>query len=127
MPQYYFHLASPDGFSRDELGSDFPDVETAYLGACEAALEISVEMLRERHDPSRHRFEISNDEGTLLFDLPFAEVLRPVARPEPPDRLIASLQHHHERVRQTRSELRSQFEQTQSLLRSTLALLATRI
>ena len=124
MPHYYFHLASPDDFSRDEIGSDFPDIESAYLGACQAALDMSVEMLRQRRDPSRQRFEISNDEGASLFDLPFSEVLQPNAHSEPPDKLIRSLQRHHDRAQQTRFELRDEFEQTRSLLRSTRALLA---
>lgn len=90
MPQFYFHLASPDGVSPDEVGSSFPDIEAAYLGACEAALEMSVDMLRRRHDPSRHRFEITNGDGEALFDIPFAEVLRPAARPGPPTKRSAT-------------------------------------
>ena len=124
MPQYYFHLTSPDGFSRDEIGSEFADVESAYLGACQAALEMSVEMLRERRDPSRHRFEISNQDGALLFDLPFSEVLRPAARPESTGRLVQNLQRQHERALERRSALRDEVEHTVSLIRSTRALLA---
>lgn len=92
MPHYYFHLTSPDGRSHDEIGSEFPDIESAYLGACEAALDMSVEMLRDRHDPSQLRFEISNGDSELLFDLPFSEVLRPSGRRDAPDKLLPSLQ-----------------------------------
>ena len=77
MPRYYFHLVSPEGVSADDMGSEFSDVEAAFLNAHEAAFEMSVEMLRERHDPSRHRFEIRDAAGQMLFDLPFSEVMRP--------------------------------------------------
>jgi Domain of unknown function (DUF6894) len=127
MPHYYFHLGSPDGFSPDEIGSDFADVESAYLGACEAALEMSVEMLQQRRDPSRHGFEITNGDGAVLFDLAFSEVLRPAPRPEPPKRLLRSLQHRHRRAQRTGFEIRNQFAQTRSLLSRTRALLASPI
>lgn len=127
MPHYYFHLGSPQGVSRDEIGSDFADVEAAYLGACEAALEMSVDMLRQRRDPSRHGFEITNEDGALLFDLAFSEVLRPAPKPEPPSKLVRSLQHRHERAQRTGLELKHQLEHTRSLLSATQALLATPI
>ena len=124
MPHYYFHLAAPDSFNADEIGSEFPDIELAYLGACQAALEMSVEMLRRRDDPSRHRFEITNHDGALLFDLPFYEVLRPAAKVKRQDELVRRVAHFAEHVRQTRSELKNEFEQAASLIRSTRQLLA---
>ena len=77
MPRYYFHLLSPEEDSVDDVGNVFPNAEAAYLGAYEAALDISFEMLRARQDPSRHHFDVRADDGKLLFDLPFADVLRP--------------------------------------------------
>jgi hypothetical protein len=38
-------------------------------------------VLRQRIDPWRHRFEISNDHGARVFDLPLSKVLQPAAGP----------------------------------------------
>jgi hypothetical protein len=124
MSHFYFDLVSPSDLSRDEIGTDFPDSEAAYLNAFEAALDISVEMLRARDDPSQHRFVIRNDKDELLFDLPFAEVLRPAERVRPATEVYASLLRHHDRTQKVRSELRAQLTQACSLLQSTRALLA---
>jgi len=124
MPHYYFHLASPDGFSPDEIGSEFADIEAAYLGACQAALEMSIEKLRERGDPSQDRFEISNEDGALLFDLPFSEILRTSARSASPDRVMTNLRHNYQRMQHANTELQGECEQAISLVRSARALLA---
>ena len=81
MSQFYFDLHTPTGPEPDETGSPFESLEAAYLDACQAALEISVELLRKREDPSRYRFEIRAADKRLLLDLPFKEVLNPRPRP----------------------------------------------
>lgn len=124
MPRYYFHVVSTEGVSADEMGSEFPNVEAAFLSAHEAAFEMSVEMLRERHDPSGYRFEIRDARGELLFDLPFSEVMRPASRPVlPTAALLAQLRRHQERATKARAELKAEYEQARSLLKSTTTLL----
>ena len=81
MPRYYFNLLSPEEDSVDDVGNVFPNAEAAYFGAYEAALDISFEMLRAGQDPSQHRFDVRGDDGRFLFDLPFADVLRPTGTP----------------------------------------------
>ena len=81
MTQFHFHLSTPDGFERDDFGCEFESLEHAYMDTWTAALEISVEMLWRREDPSRFRFEITDGEGLLLMELPFVEVLKPGAAP----------------------------------------------
>ena len=78
--RFFFALTGAGEPSRDEIGADFDSLDEAYLEACRAALEISFEMLRERNDPSSLKFEITDGQGVLLTDLPFAEVLRPGER-----------------------------------------------
>lgn len=80
MPLYFFHLISPEERCPDETGCELPNVERAYLEVYQAALDISFEMLRSRRDPSALRFEVVNEDGEVLFDLPFVEALHP-ARP----------------------------------------------
>lgn len=77
MPNFFFHLASPAGLERDDLGLAFEGVEAAYLDGCRAALEISMDMLRRRQDPSLYSFEIHDDLGRLVIEIPFHEVLQP--------------------------------------------------
>jgi hypothetical protein len=84
MPLYYFHLVSPTERCADDLGNHLPNVEQAYLEVYQAALDISFEMLRLRRDPSHLSFEVTNENGELLFDLPFSEALHPRASSAPP-------------------------------------------
>ena len=83
MPLYFFDLASPGVLEIDEIGSDFADIHDAYLDACRAVLEISVEMVRARLDPTRHRIEIRDERGRALIDIPFTEMLRTPIPPPP--------------------------------------------
>ena len=124
MPQYFFHLRSPEGRSHDDIGVELSDTETAYLEAHRAALDISMEMLREHRDPSRHRFEITDADGQLMFDLPFTEVMRPSRPLGPAGRIHANLRLRQQRTAKIVSELRGEFDHTRSLLAETRALLA---
>jgi hypothetical protein len=126
MARYFFHLIAADETSKDELGIELPNAEAAYLQACETALELSFEMLRERRDPSRHAFEVTDAEGRVLFDIPFAEVTHPAQRMLPFGEIHASIARHQERATRAVSELKTNVTRAQSLLTSTRALL-TRI
>ena len=126
MAQYFFNLHCPKGSSNDELGTELPDAEAAYLEACDTALEMSFEMLRERQDPSRHAFEVTDAEGRVIFEIPFAEVTRPAARTLPFAEVHSSIKRHQKRATTTIAELKRNFRRTQSLLADTKKLLATR-
>jgi hypothetical protein len=75
MPRYYFHLASRDGYERDEVGSDLPDVHEAYLEAFETAQQLSVDLIRQNARPAHYRFEICDDRNRVVMELPFGEIL----------------------------------------------------
>ena len=126
MARYWFHLASASGVDLDEIGSDFDTLEAAYLDGCRAVVDISAEMLRERRDPSQHRFEIRDVLGRLVLELPWDEVLRPGRRRPPPP---ASTPLHEElaarvaRSRELRSELRATFAWTRATLATAQATL----
>jgi hypothetical protein len=123
MPRYFFHLVAPDGRSEDEIGSEFPGVEAAYLAAYQAALEIGIEMLRERHDPAQHHFEIADADGQALMDLPFAEAMQPSRGPMPHAEVHARLAQQRERTSKVLDEIKDAFARTRSLLKETRALL----
>jgi hypothetical protein len=124
MPRYFFHLSAPGSYSADDLGVEFSGVEEAYLGAYQAALDMGIEMLRQRIDPAPHSFEIADQSGQLLFELPFAEVMRPSAKPPAPGSIGASIAQRHERTMHAAADLKAAILRNRELLRNTRALLA---
>jgi hypothetical protein len=76
MPRFFFNVRGPcRSLSRDELGLDFPDVETAYLEAFHAAQDLGGEFAARGQNPRDYAIEIVNVSNELVFDLPFLEVL----------------------------------------------------
>jgi hypothetical protein len=123
MPRFFFHLVSPGNYSVDEVGGEFCDVETAYLDAWQAALEMSFEMLKSRTDPSRHQFEIVDEEGRFLLEIPFSDVVRPAGRPLHNDGLHTQLRQHLRRNRDLRADLQAEFCKTRQVLETAHATL----
>jgi hypothetical protein len=80
MPLFFFNYASDGKTAPDEVGTEFPSLEAAYLDACESALEMAFEKLRARQDPTTDSFEIVDDRQNLLMQVPFSEVLQPAAK-----------------------------------------------
>ena len=79
MPRFFFNYTSGGATFVDDIGTDFPSLEAAYLDTCESALAIAFEKLHARQDPTTDSFEILDDEQNLLMLVPFSEVLRPAA------------------------------------------------
>jgi hypothetical protein len=124
MQRYYFHLSAPGSYNADDVGVEFPGVEAAYLGAYQAALDMSVEMLRQRIDPALHSFQIADQAGQVLFDLSFAEVMRPSAKPPPPFGSIqASIHQRQERTKHAALDLKAAIVRNRELLQGTRDLL----
>ena len=80
MPQFFFHFRDETGLHLDELGCEFPDMETAYLEAFAGAKGLWTEMLHQKRDPRTASFEVTDSAGHVLFDLPFSEVLTSAAK-----------------------------------------------
>ena len=119
MPLYFFHLAAPDDYSRDDIGVEYPNIEAAYLGAHEAALEIGTDLLRRQTDPNRHSFEITDEAGQTLFEFPFTEVMQPSRHPLPPAELHAKISRQRQRAELAASEVKQSIERARSLLTTT--------
>lgn len=82
MPLFFFHLRTDRGLDRDDVGTPFPDLDTAYLDACRAIPEMLKGLHDGGHDPMRCAFEIADEDGRPLMDVPFAERLtRAINRP----------------------------------------------
>jgi uncharacterized protein DUF6894 len=77
MPRFFFDFTSGRTIEADDIGTEFPSLEEAYLDACRSALEMSFEKLRVRCDPNLDSVEILDAERHSLMQVPFSDVLRP--------------------------------------------------
>ena len=76
MPQFFFHVRDArQGLSRDELGLDFPDIETAYRETVCAARDIRAVFAARGRNPRDYTIEVVNAMGEVIFRLPFSESL----------------------------------------------------
>lgn len=75
MARFFFHLATGQDYERDDLGSEHCDANQAYLEAFETAQQIVVDLIREHRHPGSHRFDICDEQGRMVFQLPFSEIV----------------------------------------------------
>jgi hypothetical protein len=75
MPRFFFHIRSNGiGRSCDDLGLDFPDVQTACRQAWRAARDLIGVFAARSVDPRDHAIEIENQAGEVVLHLPFSEI-----------------------------------------------------
>ena len=106
MPRFFFHLRSPAGLEQDEIGLDLDGVERAYLDAYATIPAMGVDLLLGKSNPYRHAFEIMDEEGHLLMEVPFSEALDEGRKPLPLD------------ARRHWSKAKAEMEQTARLIAS---------
>ncbi|MBQ0820062.1 hypothetical protein HPT29_011265 [Microvirga terrae] len=126
MPRFYFHLTGgPEGVSPDESGVVLPDSEAAYLEAFHAARDMAQEWLREGRNPRRYAFEVRNDAGELVLELPFSEVLDHQAgrRPAKLSRSVRTAKEQGERMMRLTADVTRQIKMAQENLRQSQELL----
>jgi hypothetical protein len=76
MPWFFFHVRGiRQELSRDELGLDFPDVETAYLETLCAARDIGTAFAASGRNVRDFRIEVTNAADELIFRLPISEAI----------------------------------------------------
>ena len=83
MPHFLFHVrGARQDLSRDELGLDFPAVETACRETFCAARDISAVLRACGWHPRDYTIEVVDAADELIFRLPFSASLDPrVPRP----------------------------------------------
>ena len=81
MARFFFHFINRDERSPDDRGLEFASAEQALAEASLAVVAMWPEMLAARQDPLACAFEIADEHGTILFDLPFSEALDRCRRP----------------------------------------------
>ncbi|MDP4026757.1 hypothetical protein Q8W71_29560 [Methylobacterium sp. NEAU 140] len=111
MPLFLFHLRTPDGLDRDDLGVEFESLEAAYLDVCVTIQEMAADYVRQGVNPLPFAFVIADAAEAELMEVPFAERLRdgrapvrPEPRPEVPD-LVGDLQRGRQLVAAMRAEV----------------------
>jgi hypothetical protein len=76
MPWFFFHVRGiHHDLSRDELGLDFPDVETAYLETLCAARDIGSAFAASGRNVRDFSIEVVNAADELIFRLPISEAI----------------------------------------------------
>jgi hypothetical protein len=81
MPRYFFHLRSPDAHVIDPEGAEFGDADEAWEAARRTARTLMRTPAEGGIEWLRCSFEVLDDAGEVVFELPFAEAIAP---DEPP-------------------------------------------
>jgi hypothetical protein len=77
MPRFYLHIHSNSrGMGHDDVGLDYPDVETAWSAVVRAAQTLKLVFAAHGHDSRDYVIEVENEAGSVVFRLPFSEILR---------------------------------------------------
>lgn len=63
MPRFYIHVQNQTSYTRDENGSDLPDLGAAHLEAVRAAAGITAEDMRAGKDDVKLALHIENADG----------------------------------------------------------------
>ena len=76
LPRYYLHVCNGDGFTEDEEGRDFPDLDAARQMAIDGLRGILSEEMKAGQLNMASFIEIENEDHQLVITVPFAEVVR---------------------------------------------------
>jgi hypothetical protein len=76
MPLFFFHVrGAHQELSRDELGLEFPDVETVYFMTLCAAWAVGADLAACGLSARDCSIEVTDAADELVFMVPFAEAL----------------------------------------------------
>ncbi|ARO53929.1 hypothetical protein B2G69_07040 [Methylorubrum zatmanii] len=73
MPVFFFDVRWSRGLEADETGLDLASAEVAYLEACKAIPDLTVELMRMGDNPRDYSFEVADEAGRVLWRIPFTE------------------------------------------------------
>ena len=74
MPRYYFHFLDPVEVE-DPVGCECPDEAAARALAIDEARALAADGVRDGLLDLRHRIEVNDGRGTILFAISFADVV----------------------------------------------------
>jgi hypothetical protein len=76
VPRFYFHVRDGDKLDIDTEGTELPDLAAVREEAVHAAKEALIEAIRTDSVFNNQVFEVADDQGRLVFTLPFREAVR---------------------------------------------------
>ena len=79
MP-FFIRMRAGNGQEQPIGHLPFPTLEEAYLDACAAIPEAAADEMRERRNPLRCAFLITDPDRGVLLEVPFTDVLPPSER-----------------------------------------------
>lgn len=127
MARYFFHFRNGERLTQDEFGIEFDSADAALAEASKASIEMWSELLEQRTEPMQCAFEITDESGTVVFELPFSEVLERCQLqkigPPPTSDLMALLHQTHRRALTAREDVQSGFTDVRLSLREAQSLL----
>jgi hypothetical protein len=75
MPRFYFHICDAEGVSRDEEGSDLPDIDAARREAKASARDLITEYMKNRKPVNGQTLQIADADGNVLEIMDVRDVL----------------------------------------------------
>ena len=83
IPRFYFNQATRQGYIEDPDGSELPDLEAARAEAILGARHLWAAAIVEGKDLTGERFEVSDEDGRVVLEVPFVDALPPGLRLKP--------------------------------------------
>lgn len=75
MPRYYFHIRDARGISRDDEGTDLPDLEAARQEAKASARDLIADAMKSRKEVADLMLDIVDEAGVPVETLPVRDLL----------------------------------------------------
>jgi hypothetical protein len=75
VPHYHFHIRDGGSLVPDQEGADWPDLQAAAIGACEAAKELVIDAIRCDQAIDRREIELTDCAGQVLAKITFRDVV----------------------------------------------------
>ena len=82
MPRFFFSLRCPDGSVIDPDGAEFANPDDAYDAAARTARTLMATDSDPEVDWLRCTFEVADDAGEVVFELPFSEAVEAAESPK---------------------------------------------
>jgi hypothetical protein len=76
VPRFYFHVREGEKLTLDTEGTELADLAAVRHEAVHAAKEALIDAIRTDHSFDHQVFEIADEDGAVVFKLPFREAVR---------------------------------------------------
>ena len=77
MPRYFFNIDARKDVTRDEEGTDLPNVDAVREEATESARQIMSQGVLNGTLPEGWKFIVADETGNIVLEFAFKEAIRP--------------------------------------------------